>query len=194
MRLLGDSRAVLDLLHQGRPAATVAYVSRTTYPQWAVPLLSLMRVREGVSMADVCDSALNQIYPGNKQTHFRRIAEASGVALDDMLFFDNEMRNVRDVADLGVTCVHTPDGLTMALWERGLAEFAQAHPPPSAARGGGSSGASGGGGGGDGGVRRTQGKKRQREADPMAAAFSIVETITVDDFASAPAEGGPSPG
>ena len=42
-----------------------------------------------------------------------------------MLFFDNEMRNCRDVGRLGVTSVYTPDGMTERTWQQGLTEFAQ---------------------------------------------------------------------
>ena len=41
-------------------------VSRTNYPEWAVPLLSLLEVGGGATMADVCEMDLNQIYPANK--------------------------------------------------------------------------------------------------------------------------------
>ena len=58
------------------------------------------------------------------QTHFKRIAHASKIPLDKMLFFDNEARNVRSVSRLGVTCVHTPDGMTTRLFKEGLARFA----------------------------------------------------------------------
>ena len=68
---------------------------------------------------------MQEIYPGNKTTHFRRIRDASGIAYQDMLFFDNEMRNCRDVGRLGVTCVYTPDGMTDRTWQQGLTEFAQ---------------------------------------------------------------------
>jgi len=68
---------------------------------------------------------LQEIYPGNKTTHFRRIRDASGIAYQDMLFFDNEMRNCRDVSKLGVTCVYTPDGMTERTWQQGLTDFAQ---------------------------------------------------------------------
>ena len=39
------------------------------------------------------------------------------------IFFDNESRNCRDVEKLGVTCVYTPDGMTEAVWKKGLEEF-----------------------------------------------------------------------
>ena len=49
------------------------------------------------------------------------------------IFFDNERRNCRDVAALGVVCIHTPDGMTKAKWEAGLAAFAKAKAAGAAA-------------------------------------------------------------
>ena len=79
--------------------------------------------------------ALQEIYPGNKTTHFGRIREASCIEYRDMLFFDNEMRNCRDVGKLGVTCIYTPDGMTDRVWQQGLMKFAQAATVRTEARG-----------------------------------------------------------
>ena len=41
-----------------------------------------------------------------------------------MLFFDNEHGNIRDVSQLGVTCVHTPGGMRDdAFFLQGLKTF-----------------------------------------------------------------------
>lgn len=72
--------------------------------------------------------ALQEIYPGNKTRHFRCIYRDSGIPFEDMLFFDNEMRNCREVRKLGVTSVYTPDGMTDRVWRDGLAQFAQSAP------------------------------------------------------------------
>lgn len=67
-----------------------------------------------------------EIYPGSKVAHFARIRERSGAAYGDMLFFDNEAWNVREVERLGVVCVYCPRGLTRAAWEEGVLKFAEA--------------------------------------------------------------------
>ena len=60
---------------------------------------------------------------GNKQGHLRRIAERTGVALEEMLFLDNEMGNCKSVAAIGVTVAYTPEGVKADVWERALAAF-----------------------------------------------------------------------
>ena len=42
-----------------------------------------------------------------------------------MIFFDDQMGNIKDVAALGVTSVLTPNGVTRALFDKGLASFAR---------------------------------------------------------------------
>ena len=55
----------------------------------------------------------------------RSIKEQSGVDYKDMLFFDDELRNIRDVSQLGVTCIHVSDdcGLDVAALRQGLQAF-----------------------------------------------------------------------
>ena len=49
----------------------------------------------------------------------------SGVKYEDMLFFDDEMRNIRDISRLGVTCVHIDEdvGLDYDTLREGLRTF-----------------------------------------------------------------------
>ena len=46
-----------------------------------------------------------------------------------MLFFDDEMRNIRDISTLGVTCVHIDEdvGLDYATLSSGLQAFNNEH-------------------------------------------------------------------
>lgn len=39
------------------------------------------------------------------------------------VFFDNERWNCKEVSQLGVVCVYTPDGMTHELWEHGLQQY-----------------------------------------------------------------------
>ncbi|XP_017890371.1 magnesium-dependent phosphatase 1-like, partial [Ceratina calcarata] len=64
-----------------------------------------------------------EIYPGSKVTHFSKIQKASGVDYKDMIFFDDEHRNIVDVGKLGVTCILVKDGVTNSVTENALKNF-----------------------------------------------------------------------
>lgn len=61
-----------------------------------------------------------QIFPGNKTQHFAKIHQASGVAFEDMLFFDDEARNRNVESELGVTFCIVRDGLTREEVDKGV--------------------------------------------------------------------------
>ncbi|XP_060112730.1 magnesium-dependent phosphatase 1 isoform X2 [Heteronotia binoei] len=66
-----------------------------------------------------------EIYPGSKVTHFQRLSQKSRVPLSQMLFFDDEDRNIRDVSKLGVTCIRVRNGMNLSLLKTGLEAFAR---------------------------------------------------------------------
>lgn len=55
--------------------------------------------------------AHQQIFPGDKRTHMKGLQQSSGVAYEDMLFFDDETRN-SNVEQLGVCFRLVRDGVT----------------------------------------------------------------------------------
>ena len=124
------SGSLLALRHLTSPewhgSVQLAAVSRTSYPEWAQECLELMQFEHGTTNELVSvKSVLHFVhaYPGDKQTHFRRIQKESGVDFDQMVFFDNERRNVTSVARLGVHSVFTPDAMTEVAWQKTLAKF-----------------------------------------------------------------------
>lgn len=64
-----------------------------------------------------------QIFPGTKTSHFSRIQQASGIAYDEMLFFDDEARNRNVQSELGVTFCLVRDGMTREEVDRGVWEW-----------------------------------------------------------------------
>lgn len=64
-----------------------------------------------------------EIYPGCKVTHFKKFAQRTGFSYKNMLFFDDEMRNITDVSKLGVICVHVKDGMSQKVLDEGLRRF-----------------------------------------------------------------------
>lgn len=54
---------------------------------------------------------------------FSRLKSKSGVDYEDMIFFDDEERNIRDVGGLGVLAVYAPHGVSHALVRDAFAKF-----------------------------------------------------------------------
>lgn len=106
---------ILKRLHEHN--ILMAAASRTTFPDGAFSLISLYGWDKYLK--------LYEIYPGSKTTHFKSLANKTGIRLEDMLFFDNETRNIADVSQLGVTCVmvDSETGLTWKDLEEGFKAF-----------------------------------------------------------------------
>jgi magnesium-dependent phosphatase 1 len=56
-----------------------------------------------------------QIYPGCKVNHFQKIERHFNCTKNRMMFFDDEQRNIDDLAPLGVHCVYVEQGVTKKL-------------------------------------------------------------------------------
>ncbi|XP_059954192.1 magnesium-dependent phosphatase 1 [Mesoplodon densirostris] len=67
-----------------------------------------------------------EIYPGSKVTHFERLQQKTGVPFSQMIFFDDEKRNIVDVSKLGVTSIHVQNGMSLQTLTQGLETFAKA--------------------------------------------------------------------
>lgn len=111
-----DVDDILKQLHDNN--IPIAAASRTTYPEGAFSLLKLLGWNDYFKF--------KEIYPGSKITHFKRLAASSGASFEQMIFFDNETRNVTDVSKMGVTCVLVDSfiGLTWKDLEKGFRAFA----------------------------------------------------------------------
>ena len=87
-----------DVLHllEALPTrgCTLGLASRTGEPEWARKLLGLLGL--------TTTFRFQAIYPSDKKAHFRQLQSESGLGYEDMLFFDDEDRNIRSVSKLGV--------------------------------------------------------------------------------------------
>ena len=84
-----------------------AIASRTGQPSWARRILDLLEIRDRFRY--------EEIYPGCKQRHFQELQRKSDLPFDQMFFFDDEYRNIRDVREFGVRAIHVPEGIS---WDR----------------------------------------------------------------------------
>lgn len=98
----------------------IAAASRTHAPVHARQVLSLLEI-ESEKAIDYFHHL--EIYPGSKITHFKRIAKATDIDYEDMLFFDDELRNAEVDEQLGVCMVHVPDGVEPGVVDKGVREW-----------------------------------------------------------------------
>ena len=112
-----DTLIVLKYLQSINVAVAVA--SRTRYPSGANELLKFLNLSQYIKYFET--------YPGQKIKHFHRLRDQSGAQFDEMIFFDDEERNIIDVSELGVYCVLVDhdSGATEAVVKESLAKFAQ---------------------------------------------------------------------
>lgn len=126
VQMFDDVHEILRILHTDKEFSEtrVAVASSTTYPDWARSCMKLLSVNDiGYNLESMIH--FKTIYPRNKKVHFRELRTLSGIEYNEMLFFDNESYNIMEVGELGVTCIHCPDGMTLEHFERGLHSFHQ---------------------------------------------------------------------
>jgi magnesium-dependent phosphatase 1 len=110
IRLYADVPDILQ--HCQKHNYTLALASRTFEPEWARELLDMLHVRHYFNF--------EEIFPSSKIRHFKNLQNATGLKFDDMLFFDDEMRNIEEVRRLGVHTVFVRDGLGWEDFRTGL--------------------------------------------------------------------------
>jgi magnesium-dependent phosphatase 1 len=125
VNLLGISGFLLDEL-RSNPVwrnTKIAWVSTTDEPSWAKECLKkFVTSPNRIPIASCADDS--QIFIDNKRVHFRNLKKKFGdIEFEQMVFFDNQMNNIRDVSELGVHCVYCPDGMTELIWEKGMKSF-----------------------------------------------------------------------
>ncbi|KAF2655250.1 magnesium-dependent phosphatase-1 [Lophiostoma macrostomum CBS 122681] len=106
-----DIAGILDALKQ--KSIQIGAASRTHAPDLGREMLKLLKIPSSGSSSQRALDYFDylQIYPGNKTTHFERIHRESGIAYEDMLFFDDESRN-KNVEVLGVVMHLVRDGVS----------------------------------------------------------------------------------
>ena len=113
LKLYEDVIGILDWLED--QSILMGLASRTERPAWACNLLDLFAIRNRFHFSE--------IYPGSKITHFKQLREDSGLEFADMIFFDDESRNVEEVGSLGVYTVGVRNGMNDQLFRVAMKNF-----------------------------------------------------------------------
>jgi magnesium-dependent phosphatase 1 len=102
IRLYDD---VVDILKELKSKnKIVVAASRTYQPTWAQDLLHLFDIDKYFD--------LKEIYPSSKIQHFKRIQNHFNLPYSEMVFFDDEHRNIEEVGRLGVESVYIRKGIS----------------------------------------------------------------------------------
>ena len=105
IRLYPDVIRILEELKKHNKFIVAA--SRTFEPEWAQDLLLLLDIDKYFD--------LKEIYPAGKIHHFRKIQNHFKLPFEQMVFFDDEYRNIEEVGQLGVNTVFVRSGITFEL-------------------------------------------------------------------------------
>ena len=177
--LFPGARAALAALADG--GISLALASRSHRPEWAVEWLRSLRVGER-SVAELVGGSPVLFRDGPKALHVREIAERVGVAVEEVLFFDDRLSDVVSVRREGATAVHCPGGLSEERLREGLALHADREGGSEGGSEGGNEGGSEGGSevgseGGSGprtGTRGRVARRRGRAARRRSSAARLV--------------------
>ena len=129
----GARRALIRCANENIP---VAFASRTHRPAWALEWMRMLRIDSERNVESVVSPWPVVIRDGSKVTHLREIHHRTDIAFESMLFFDDNLRDVTNVEQLGCTTVHCGGGrgITDALFDEGLARWdarSSTHEPPA---------------------------------------------------------------
>jgi magnesium-dependent phosphatase 1 len=113
IRLYDDAIPILEKLSS--LSIPIALASRTDQPSWANQLTKLLGIDPFVQF--------REIYPGSKITHLRNLSRESGVSLENIMFFDDEYRNIVDAQKIGVHALLVTSGINASIFtqETGIA-------------------------------------------------------------------------
>jgi magnesium-dependent phosphatase 1 len=99
-----------------------AVASRTDNPAWAHFCMENLVLPNNISLRE-CFGNLVEISFNDKTHHFRLLHEKTKIPYENMVFFDNEDWNIMNVSKLGVTSIHTENGMHKDHWEEAKRAF-----------------------------------------------------------------------
>lgn len=105
-----DIPKLLRQLHEA--GILIAAASRTYAPELAREMVKLLGAEE-------CFDAM-EIYPGSKVKHIMKLRQKMGVGFEDMIFFDDERRNVDVQKELDVLLCLVSTGVDARVFGNGV--------------------------------------------------------------------------
>jgi len=103
IHLYDDTITVLKILKEN--GKIIAAASRTNQPGYAEQLLQIFDIDKYFD--------IKEIYTGSKIVHLKMIQKKLNCIKDQIIFFDDEERNVQEVSSLGIRSVLINNGITL---------------------------------------------------------------------------------
>ncbi|GFQ08355.1 magnesium-dependent phosphatase 1 [Phtheirospermum japonicum] len=97
----------------------IAVASRSPTPDIATTFLEILGIKSMFVAQEIFASWTH------KTDHFQKIKQTTGVPYNEMLFFDDENRNIEAVSKMGVTSILVGDGVDLGALKRGFSKFLQ---------------------------------------------------------------------
>lgn len=102
IRVYPDAVKILQTLRES--GKIIAAASRTNEPAFANDLLQIFDLEKHFDV--------KEIYPGSKLEHLKKIQAQVDCPFDQIVFFDDELRNIEEVRTLGAKCVLVDGGIS----------------------------------------------------------------------------------
>ncbi|VFQ78241.1 unnamed protein product [Cuscuta campestris] len=116
-KLYPQAKGILYALKE--KGVDVAIASRSPTPDIAHIFLEKLQIKSMFVAQEVFSSW------SHKTEHFQRIQQRTRVPYNEMLFFDDENRNIEAVSKMGVTSILVSSGVNIAALKEGLSKFLQ---------------------------------------------------------------------
>mmetsp|Transcript_1554 Transcript_1554/g.2384 ORF Transcript_1554/g.2384 Transcript_1554/m.2384 type:complete len:238 (+) Transcript_1554:99-812(+) len=120
--LFPDVRYVLQDLSGRDDEVALGISSRTQHKDWAEEIVSTLTLSDGKPLNEVL-TAPWEIKDERKTLHFERFVSNMELSFEDMVFFDDNAGNCKQISRLGVTVGYCPKGLSREIYERTLMKY-----------------------------------------------------------------------
>ncbi|KAI3448229.1 hypothetical protein Pfo_004894 [Paulownia fortunei] len=97
----------------------IAIASRSPTPDIANTFLEKLGIKSMFVAQEIFSSWTH------KTDHFQKINRRTGVPYNEMIFFDDEDRNIEAVSKMGVTSILVDNGVNLGALRQGLSKFSQ---------------------------------------------------------------------